>query len=478
MPSLNSLIPASHNGQLVLTALISSTVVALTILGAQKSLKEERVRDLKRSIHEAIDEDETGNAIPDFSSQRTSTSDSIPYDEALIAEHLSRNTSFLGPEAIKQLRNAHVTVVGCGGVGSHCVAMLVRSGVGSVRLIDFDQVSLSSLNRHAVATLADVGTPKVDCLKKHLSAIAPWVKIDAVQRMWTLEHAAVLLGGPQSYVVDAIDNLDTKVDLLAYCTKNNIPVVSSMGSACKADPTRIHIADISLSQEDPLSRIVRRTLRVSHGIASGIPTVFSSEKPNEASPNLLPLVPPTEGEAGDLAPMAGFRARILPVLGTMPCVFGATLANYIILQLSNFPQPTYGLWKDQTKAYAQMHANLTGQESRYRGNEKGTRLPMSEADLGYLVEEVWGGRSVVSELTSRLLFTRWQAEGTWGEERTPQDDRLTMDKIVVMTKDEVRTHEEEVLKKGRPVEEVYPPEVLERVRRGFERGKAWKVFRV
>lgn len=358
------------------------------------------------------------------------------------------------------------------------MAMLVRSGVGSVRLIDFDQVSLSSLNRHAVATLADVGTPKVYCLKKHLHAIAPWVKIDAVQEMWTKDQADELLKGPQSYVVDAIDNLDTKVDLLAYCSQRNIPVVSSMGSACKSDPTALRIADISLSQEDPLSRIVRRTLRVNHGVASGIPTVFSAEKPSTDSPNLLPLQPPTEGEAGDLAPMPGFRARILPVLGTMPCVFGATLANYIILKLSNFPQPTYALWKDQTRTYSQMHANLTGQESRYRGNEKGVRLPMSEADLGYLVEEVWGGRSVVSELTSRLLFTRWKAEGTWGEERKPEDDRLTMDKIVLMTKEETRIHEEEVLKKGRPVEEVYPPEVLERVRRGMERGKAWRVFRL
>lgn len=117
--------------------------------------------------------------------------------------------------------------------------MLVRSGVGRIRLIDFDQVTLSSLNRHAVANLEDVGTPKVQCLQKALSAVAPWVDIEIRNDLWKMEVAEALLAGNPTYVVDAIDNIDTKVDLLYYCKTNNIPVISSMGAGCKSDPTRV-----------------------------------------------------------------------------------------------------------------------------------------------------------------------------------------------------------------------------------------------
>lgn len=117
--------------------------------------------------------------------------------------------------------------------------MLVRSGIGRIRLIDFDQVTLSSLNRHAVANLEDVGTPKVQCLKRALLAVAPWVNIEICNTLWKLEVAEELLKGDPSYVVDAIDNIDTKVDLLYYCKTNNIPVISSMGAGCKSDPSRV-----------------------------------------------------------------------------------------------------------------------------------------------------------------------------------------------------------------------------------------------
>ena len=117
--------------------------------------------------------------------------------------------------------------------------MLVRSGVAKVRLIDFDQVTLSSLNRHAVANLEDVGTPKVECLKRALSAVCPWVEIDARNNLWEIDVAEKLLEGNPTFVIDAIDNIDTKVDLLYYCKTNNIPVIASMGAGCKSDPSRV-----------------------------------------------------------------------------------------------------------------------------------------------------------------------------------------------------------------------------------------------
>ena len=117
--------------------------------------------------------------------------------------------------------------------------MLVRSGVGKVRFIDFDQVTLSSLNRHAVATLADVGTPKVQALRTHLEQVAPWVEIEARNELWNAQNGEELLSGNPTYVIDAIDNIETKVDLLVFCKTRGIPVISSMGAGCKSDPTRV-----------------------------------------------------------------------------------------------------------------------------------------------------------------------------------------------------------------------------------------------
>jgi tRNA A37 threonylcarbamoyladenosine dehydratase len=248
---------------------------------------------------------------------------------------------FLTPEGLDKLRNAFVVVVGCGGVGSHATAALARSGVAKIRLIDFDQVTLSSLNRHAVATLADVGIAKVQCLHRRLIAITPWVNFDLrLEKYW--DQAADQLmepwketGRKPDFVIDAIDNIDTKVSLLKYCHDHNLPVISSMGAGCKSDPTRIMVGDIGTSTDDGLSRATRRRLKLL-GITKGIPTVYSTEKTGEGKAELLPL-PEDEfkkGSVGDLGVLPDFRVRILPVLGTMPAVFGYTVANHVILSIT------------------------------------------------------------------------------------------------------------------------------------------------
>ena len=149
-------------------------------------------------------------------------------------------------------------VVGLGGVGSHCVNMLARSGVGKIRIIDFDQVTLSSLNRHAFATHADVGFSKAECIKNHLGKIVPWCEIDFREEMFEGEKAEELLGGNPDYVVDCIDNTTTKTELIAYCLKNNINIVSSMGTGGKVDFTRIRFASIWNTTEDELAKAIRK----------------------------------------------------------------------------------------------------------------------------------------------------------------------------------------------------------------------------
>lgn len=199
------------------------------------------------------------------------------WDESLIREQLSRNYSFLGEEGMTAIRNSFVIVVGAGGVGSWAALMLLRSGVSKLRLIDFDQVSLSSLNRHACATLEDVGRPKVVCCAEKFAQIAPWAKLEAWVELFRGDEAERLLGGNPTYVVDAIDNIDTKVDLLRFCAERKIKVISSMGAGAKSDPSRIQISDISVTSEDPLARSVRRRLR-----ALGLPPIPPKEIEDKA----------------------------------------------------------------------------------------------------------------------------------------------------------------------------------------------------
>ena len=248
---------------------------------------------------------------------------------------------FLTPEGLDKLRSSFVVVVGCGGVGSHATAAFARSGISRLRLVDFDQVTLSSLNRHAVATLADVGLPKVQVLQKRLRAIAPWVKFDLRLEKFDGSSAEPLLapwdedGHKPDFVVDAIDNIDTKVALLKYCHDHGIQVISAMGAGCKSDPTRIIVGDISTSTDDPLSRATRRRLKL-QGVTHGIPAVYSTEKTADGKAQLLPLAEEEfqKGTVGDLGVLPDFRVRILPVLGTMPSIFGLTVANHVILKIT------------------------------------------------------------------------------------------------------------------------------------------------
>ena len=332
---------------------------------------------------------------------------------------MARNRVFLTPEGLEKLRNSFIVIVGCGGVGSHAAAALARSGTNKIRLVDFDQVTLSSLNRHAVATLADVGIPKVRCLEKRLIAIAPWVKFDLRQEKFDGDVAADMLGpwndkeGRQpDYVIDAIDNIDTKVSLLKFCHDHNLPVISAMGAGCKSDPTRIVVGDISSSTDDRLSRSTRRKLKL-QGITTGIPVVFSTEKTGDGKAELLPL-PEEEfqrGDVGSLGAMPNFRVRILPVLGTMPAIFGLTVANHVILSISGYPLD-YVPAKGREKMYEGMLNFTQGTEEAlarlWTPGIIGVKTPITPNDVGFIAEEIYRGRSAITGLTTRLVVVRWE----------------------------------------------------------------------
>lgn len=389
------------------------------------------------------------------------------YSEELIQEQLARNYAFLSPEGMDKVRNQNIVIVGAGGVGSWVSTMLVRSGVGKIRIIDFDQVSLSSLNRHAVATLQDVGISKVDCLRNHLLQIAPWIKIETKNQLWNLASAQELIFGDDfqpTYIVDCIDNIDTKVDLLSFCYENQLPVISSGGAACKSDPTRINISDISKTEEDPLSRSVRIRLK-KKGIITSIPVVFSAEKPDPRKAQLLPLTNEEilKGEVEQLAALQNFRVRILPVLGTMPGMFGLTIATYLITLISGYPvEPIEG--KNRYKIYDGILQSLAGQQSRLGYLDQ--RMPISLNDVSYILEEVFHGKSPISNYSTRLTLSRWDPS-----------KELNYQNIVIMTKDEQKRHEEKILKGDEKLEDVYSPEVIKKVKQRFAEEHFYSQFR-
>ena len=437
------------------------------------------------NLHTAGREDERAAAL----AKRAQHGD---YDEDLITEQLTRTTSFLGSGGFSLLRDSFIVIVGLGGVGSHCASALARSGVSKLRLIDFDQVTLSSLNRHAVATLADVGTSKVDCMRKRLQAVVPWVKWECFNEVWKQEQGARLLEGwgkgegrKPDYVIDAIDNIDSKVALLRYCHDRSIKVVSSMGAGCKSDPTRVFVGDISASIEDPLSRATRRKLRIG-GISEGIPVVYSTEKPGPRKAQLLPL-PEEEfqkGKVNELSVLPDFRARILPVLGTMPAVFGYTVANFVVCELAGYPHEIGG-GKAREKMYDNVLSSLQGLEERlirHTGEDfQGLRIPVTKDDVGYLVEEVHRGKSVISGIPTRLALVRWNVpKGGFKVEVDAEGQktvRLDLHDLVCMTKEEAASHEKEILKGGRSPDAFYSQDVLQLVARRRDEERCYQLYR-
>lgn len=190
-----------------------------------------------------------------------------------------RTELLLGQEAAGRLQDARVTVVGVGGVGAAAAEMLVRAGVGHVTLIDSDVVSLSNLNRQLIALNSTVGLPKVEVLRGRLLDINPELDLQIMETY--VSEDAMPIGHPD-YVVDAIDTLSPKIALIQYCLRENVPIVSSMGSGAKMDATAVRVADISKTYECPLAHMLRKRLH-KLGIREGFKAVFSAEKPMEGA---------------------------------------------------------------------------------------------------------------------------------------------------------------------------------------------------
>lgn len=189
----------------------------------------------------------------------------------------SRTELLLGKAAITKLQASKIAIFGIGGVGSYAVEGLVRCGVGNLVLIDDDCICLTNINRQLHATRKTVGKPKVEVMRERILEINPRAQVDIHQHFYMPGCADQLISNDYDYVVDAIDTVTAKLDLVVCTSERNIPIISCMGAGNKLDPTQLEVADIYETSVCPLARVMRRELR-SRGIPA-LKVVYSREVP-------------------------------------------------------------------------------------------------------------------------------------------------------------------------------------------------------
>lgn len=214
----------------------------------------------------------------------------------------TRSIPLLGEDGLAKLQKARVAVFGIGGVGGHLCEALARAGVGELHLFDKDTVSLSNINRQAVALHSTIGLAKVEVMKARIADINPDCRVEVHEVFYLPENADAYDLSQYDYIADAIDTVSAKIELICRAKALDIPIISAMGAGNKLDPTAFRIADLAKTQGCPLARIMRRELGA-RGIRH-LSVVYSEEKPRpsklpaehgKSTPASLSFVPPVMG---------------------------------------------------------------------------------------------------------------------------------------------------------------------------------------
>lgn len=232
-------------------------------------------------------------------------------------DYLSRTRMLLGEKALLQLAKSRVAVFGVGGVGGYAVEVLARSGVGAIDLYDNDVVSPSNINRQIVATTSTIGRYKVDVAVERILDINPSCMARGFKMFYVVANADEVDLSQYDYVVDCIDTVSAKMELVRRCTRLGVPIICSMGAANKLDASAFCVADISETDVDPLARIMRKRLR-KEGIEH-FKCVFSKEQPCK------PLEPCEDADQGK-RPVPASNAWV-------PAAAGLVLGGEVILDL-------------------------------------------------------------------------------------------------------------------------------------------------
>lgn len=196
--------------------------------------------------------------------------------EIKMLNQFSRTELLIGKEGIDKLKDAKVAIFGIGGVGSFVVEGLVRAGIGKFILVDDDKVCLTNLNRQIIATRKTVGKPKVEVCKERILEINPNANVEIYQEFF-MPDSKEILGEDVSYIVDSVDTVTAKIELVVRANKLNIPIISCMGTGNKLDPTRFEVTDIYKTSVCPLAKVMRKELR-NRGIKK-LKVLYSKEEP-------------------------------------------------------------------------------------------------------------------------------------------------------------------------------------------------------
>ena len=211
-------------------------------------------------------------------------------------DELLRTAMLLGEEAVDKLQKARVAIFGIGGVGGYTLEALARAGIGQLDLIDSDTVSRSNINRQILATQSTVGMPKVEAGRRRVLDINPDCQVRTWEIFYTPETADQFDFTEYDYIVDAVDTVTAKLELVVRAKEAGTPIISCMGTGNKLDPSQFEISDISKTSVCPLARVMRRELK-KRGIEK-LTVLYSKEKPIDvggALPGSISYVPATAG---------------------------------------------------------------------------------------------------------------------------------------------------------------------------------------
>ena len=231
-------------------------------------------------------------------------------------EQYEREQMLLGSAAVEKLRRSHVAVFGIGGVGSYIAEALARAGVGHLTLVDHDTVSLSNLNRQLIALHSTVGRYKTDVMAERIRDIDPDCRVTAIARFYEPETREEFLPPDLDFIADAIDSVRSKTDLIETALNRGIPIISSMGTGNRLDPSQFLITDLAKTSGDPLARVMRRELKARGIVHTAV--LGSTELPHKLAE--VPAQP--EG------------SRVVPgTVSWVPSSAGLLIAGYIVRRL-------------------------------------------------------------------------------------------------------------------------------------------------
>ena len=237
-----------------------------------------------------------------------------------MSDIFSRNRLLMGEDNLKKLKNSKVALFGIGGVGGYVAEALARSGIGSFLLVDNDVISLSNINRQIIALHQTVGKYKVDVMKERILDINPEADVTVSKCFFLPENSGEIDFSDCSYIVDAVDTVSAKIEIVMKAAKYNVPVISSMGTGNKLDASMLRIADIYDTSVCPLARVMRRELR-ERGIKK-LKCVYSTEKPIKP-----------DGSQMNMTDEGALKRQIPGSIAFVPSVAGLLMAGEVVRDL-------------------------------------------------------------------------------------------------------------------------------------------------